>query len=185
MAYERKTNRNYLRDEYKHAKELGFKAAFPTAQEKNPYMILKNDEILIWLPGELLMLTNTSIHFGPDELYLKRWKSDHKNLPWATATTVQKKYENGKLVKHTESYYRIAGRDMINGIAEFQHKPASMVDLDHINRMRGDNRRCNLRPADAEQNNWNKDGPKIEKAFYTIEDFLNKTTSGEWVPEEV
>jgi hypothetical protein len=50
--------------------------------------------------------------------------------------------------------------------------------------MRGDNRRCNLRPADAEQNNWNKDNAKIEKAFYTFEDLDAKLASGEWVPED-
>ena len=178
-----KTNAS-LRAEYSIAKSFGFKAAFERALERNPYLRLTNGECLVWLPGQLLMLTDTAVHFGDDKLYLRRWVSDHKNLPFSTVVSKQRAYDDGKLITRNENYYRVAAIDMLKVIAEYRGVPISQVELDHKNRMRGDNRRCNLRPADAEQNNWNKAGEKVEKAFYTLEDLVAKLASGEWVPEE-
>ncbi len=184
MEYKRKNTNASLRAEYPLAKEFGFKAAFERALERNPYLCLTNGECLIWLPGKLLMLTDTAVHFGDDKLYLRRWVSDHKNLPCATVISRQKVYVDGKIISRNENYYRVAAMDMLEAIAKYHGVSVSQVELDHKNRMRGDNRRCNLRPADAEQNNWNKTSDKIEKAFYTIEDLVSKLASGEWVPEE-
>lgn len=184
MKCERKNANASLKDEYQLARELGFKAAFERALERNPYMRLTNGECLVWLPGKLLMLTDTIVHFGDDKLYLRRWVSDHKNLPYATVVSRQKVYVDGKITNRNENYYRVAAREMIEAIAKYRGVPTNQVELDHKNRKRGDNRRCNLRPADPEQNNWNKGTDKIEQAFYTIEDYFVKRASGEWVPEE-
>ena len=184
MILKRKTNRSCLKDWYPIAKKYGFESAYATAVARNPYLRLKNGECLVLLAGGLLMLTDTAVHFGEDRLYLRCWCSDHKNLPYATVVSPQKTYENGEIVIRNENYYRVAARKMIEAIAEYRGVPTSKVELDHLNRMRGDNRRCNLRPADAEQNNWNKDSAKIEKAFYTFEDLDAKLASGEWIPED-
>jgi hypothetical protein len=173
-----------LKAEYAIAKRFGFKAAFESALERNPYLRLTNGECLVWLPGQLLMLTDTAVHFGDAKLYLRRWVSDHKNLPYATVVSNQRAYMDGELINKNENYYRVAARDMIEAVAKWRGVNSSVVEIDHKNRMRGDNRRCNLRPADAEQNNWNKTSDKIEKAFYTVEDLIAKLASGEWVPED-
>lgn len=181
----KKRNRNSLKDLYPIAKKHGFEAAYPTAVARNPYLLLENGECLILMAGGLLMLTDTEVHFGKDKLYLRCWCSDHKNLPYATVVSSQYFYDNNRLVKRNENYYRVAARDIIEAVAQWRGVPTQKVELDHINRMRGDNRRCNLRPADAAQNSWNKDDTKIEKAFYTFEDLEAKLASGEWVRKEV
>ena len=184
MKHGRKRTKASLKEEYTLARELGFKATFERALERNPYLRLTNGECLVWLPGKLLMLTDTAVHFGDEKLYLRRWGSDHKNLPYATVVSAQKLYVDGKLITRNENYYRVAAKRMIEEIARYMGIPTNQVELDHKNRMRGDNRRCNLRPADAAQNSWNKTGDKVEKAFYTLEDLIAKLASGEWVPEE-
>ena len=184
MLCEKKATKSRLKDWYPIAKKYGFEAAYATAKARNPYLCLKNGECLVLLAGGLLMLTDTEVHFGEDRLYLRRWCSDHANLPYATVVSPQMIYENGVLTTRNENYYRVAARKMINAIAEHRGVSTNKVELDHINRMRGDNRRYNLRPADAEQNNWNKDNIKVEKAFYTFEDLEAKLASGEWVREE-
>lgn len=178
-----KRSKNSLKQLYPIAKKYGFEAAYPSAIARNPYMLLKGGECLVLLSGGLIMITNTDVHFGEDKLYLRCWCSDHKNQANATVVSSQRFYENGKLVTRNENYYRAAARKLIEDIAKWRGIPVSDVELDHVNRMRGDNRRCNLRPADAEQNNWNKDAVKIEKAFYTFSDLEEKLASGEWVRE--
>jgi hypothetical protein len=184
MICKKKITKSCLKDWYPIAKKYGFEAAYATATARNPYLRLKNGECLVLLAGGLLMLTDTEIHFGRDKLYLRCWCSDHQNLPYATVVSPQKFYENGKIVIRNENYYRVAAREMIESVAHWQGVPTNKVELDHINRMRGDNRRCNLRPADAKQNSWNKDSTKIEKAFYTFDDLEAKFASGEWVHED-
>lgn len=184
MMYKRKTDNASLKADYPIARKYGFKATSANALERNPYLRLKNGECLVWLAGGLLMLTDTAVHFGDKKLYLRCWGSDHKNLPYATAVSNQKVYIEGKLINRNENYYRVAAQEMIESIAHWRGVSTSAVELDHKNRMRGDNRRVNLRPADAEQNNWNKTSDKIEKAFYTVEDLEAKLASGEWVPED-
>lgn len=179
----KKRSKNSLKHSYPIAKKYGFEATSANALAGNPYLLLEGGQCLVLLAGDLLMLTDTAIHFGKDRLYLRRWYSDHKNLPYATVVSTQRVYENGKLVPRNESYYRVAARDMLEAVASWRGVSISKVELDHVNRMRGDNRRCNLRPADAEQNSWNKDSTKIEKAFYTFEDLDAKLASGEWVRE--
>lgn len=184
MICKKRATKNRLKDWYSMAKKYGFEATYPTAIARNPYLRLTNGECLVLLAGGLLMLTDTAIHFGKDKLYLRCWCSDHQNLPYATVVSPQKFYENGELVVRNENYYRVAAREMIESVAKWRGVLTSEVELDHINRKRGDNRRCNLRPADAKQNNWNKDNNKIEKAFYTFEDLETKLASGEWVREK-
>lgn len=181
----KKRDKSSLKQLYPIAKQYGFEAAYPTALARNPYLLLKGGECLVLLSGGLLMLTDTEVHFGEDKLYLRCWCSDHKNLPYATVVSSQRTFDHGKIITRNENYYRVAARDVIEAVAQWRGVPTSEVELDHINRMRGDNRRCNLRPADAAQNNWNRDTVKIEKAFYTFEDLEAKLASGEWVREEV
>lgn len=168
---------------YPIAKRYGFEAAYQSALARNPYLLLQGGECLVLLSGGLLMLTDTEVHFGEKKLYLRRWVSDHKNLPNATVVSSQRTFEHGNIIVRNENYYRVAAKDMIEHIAKWRGVSTSEVELDHINRMRGDNRRCNLRPADSAQNNWNKDNIKIEKAFFTFEDLEAKLASGEWVRE--
>jgi hypothetical protein len=177
--------KNTLKDWYSIAKKYGFEATQANAKAKNPYLRLKGGLCLVMLAGGLLMLTDSAIHFGEDKLYLRRWCSDHGNSPFATVVSKQLVYENGKLIERNENYYRVAGRHMLRAIAEWRGVPISKVELDHINRKRGDLRRCNLRPADSEQNNWNKDSIKIEHAFFTFADLDEKLASGEWALEEI
>lgn len=184
MKDPKNVSRANLKNEYALARKLGFKATSDKAVEKNPYQLLKGGGCLVWLPGNLIMLTDAAVHFGEDKLYLRHWVSDHKNLPYATVVSRQKIYVDDKIIIKNENYYRVAARGMLKTIAEYRGVPISQVELDHKNRKRGDNRRCNLRPADSEQNNWNRGIDKIEGAFYTIEDYIAKRASGEWVPEE-
>ncbi len=179
----KKRNKNSLKPLYHVAKKYGFEAAYPSAIARNPYLLLKGGRCLVLLSGGLLMMTDTDVHFGKDKLYLRRWCSDHNNLPNATVVSSQRTYEQGKIVTRNENYYRVAAHDMIEAVAKWRGIPVKDVELDHVNRMRGDNRRCNLRPADAEQNNWNRDTVKIESAFYTFDDLEAKLTSGEWTRE--
>ena len=179
----KKYNKSSLRQFYSIAKQYGFEAAYPSALARNPYLLLEGNQCLVLLAGGLLMLTDTDVHFGKDKLYLRCWCSDHKNQPNATVVSSQKTYEHGKIINRNENYYRVVMRDVIESIAKCRGIPADKVELDHINRMRGDNRTCNLRPADSEQNNWNKDDAKIIKAYFTFEDLEAKLASGEWVRE--
>lgn len=171
--------RNTLNSELQLAKELGFEATSKNSKARNPYLLLENDECLFWLAGGLISITNTSIHFGED-LYLTRWKSSNGNEARATVTATQLKPDASG--NYTQIYYRRAFRKLIKVVAEELRIPEEQVILDHKNNKRGDNRRVNLRPADAEQNSWNRSTEKVEHAFYTIEDYKAKITSGEWKP---
>jgi hypothetical protein len=179
------SSKSNLKDWYPIAKKYKFEATYPTAVARNPYLLLEGGECLVLLAGGLLMLTDTKVHFGEHKLYLRCWCSDHKNEPRATVVSSQRYYKDGKIVKRNENYYRVAALTMIEEIAKWRGVPTNEVELDHVNRMRGDNRACNLRPADAAQNSWNKDTIKIEKAFYTFSDLEEKLASGEWVREVI
>jgi hypothetical protein len=171
--------RNTLKSELAIAKALGFKATSKNAKARNPYILLDDGTCLIWIAGCLIAHVTTEVHFG-QKLYLERWKSSNLNKPDATLTATV--LNSNGIGTHTEIYYRVAFKRSIESIAKDCNKSESEVVLDHINRMRGDCRRENLRPADMAQNSWNRSDVKIQKAFYTIDDFKEKIASGEWVP---
>lgn len=171
--------RNTLNSELALAKELGFKATSTNSKARNPYMLLNDGTCLLWVAGCLIGHVTTEVHFGKG-LHRKRWKSSNLNKPDATLTVTETN-SNGIGV-HTEIYYREAYREAIECIARVFCMPETDVVLDHVNHMRGDCRRTNLRPATKAQNSLNRSDVKIEKAFYTVEDLKEKLASGEWVP---
>ena len=171
--------RNNLSSELSLAKELGFSATTKGSKARNPYMLLNDGSCLLWIAGSLISIVTTEVHFGK-KLHKQCWKSSNRNNPEATLTTTE--INSDGLGVHTEIYYREAYKSAIEGIAKDWNKPATEIVLDHVNHLRGDCRRENLRPADKEQNAKNRSKIKIEKAFYTIEDFKAKLASGEWVP---
>jgi hypothetical protein len=171
--------RNTLSSELHIAKELGFEATSKNARARNPYMRLVDGSCLVWLAGELLSLVTTKTYFGTHQ-YLKCWKSNDGNKPHATMTSTQINPSGEGM--HTEIYYREIYRTEIEALARRYGVLESEIFIDHINHVRGDNRDCNLRVATAGQNNQNRSDIKIEKAFFTIEDFRQKIASGEWVP---
>jgi hypothetical protein len=175
------SKRNSLTQEYALAKELGVQATSKNARVKNPYMLLKGNKCLVWLAGKLLALVTTSDYFG-SRAYRSRLKSSNGNRPDASLTSVEIN-ENGIGV-HTEIYYRLVYRETIKRLAQDFNKAETEIFLDHINHIRGDCRKENLRPADASQNVMNRSEEKIEHAFFTIEDYHAKIASGEWEPEE-
>ena len=175
--------RNSLKDIMPLAKELGFGGTDPDVDENdrvgNPYMCLEGGLCLIALAGGLLGLTNTDLHFSDTELYETTWKSDNRNKPCATMTTTRNpKGQN----RYTESYYRVAFRKSLDILAAEFKRPRESIFLDHINHMRGDCTRENLQIASAMQNNRNRSVTKVERAFYTIEDYIAKRDAGEWTP---
>ena len=174
--------RNTLSSELNLAKSLGFEVPLKNARIKNPYMRLTDGSCLIWLAGGLLSRVTTETYFGTHQ-YLKCWKSSAGNKPHATMTTTQiNPCGEGT---HTEIYYREIYRNEIATLARKYGVSEPDIFVDHINHVRGDNRDCNLRLATAAQNNQNRSETKIEKAFYTIEDYIAKRASGEWVPKDI
>ena len=171
--------RHTLKSELHIAKELGFEATSKNSRARNPYMLLADGNCLLWLAGSLIAIVTTEVHFGR-KLHRTCWKSSDKNNPNATLSATETN-SNGIGV-HTEIYYREAYKETIERIAKDFNIPEANVMLDHINHMRGDCRRENLRPATAAQNMQNRSKIKIEKAFYTIEDLKEKLASGEWIP---
>lgn len=171
--------KNTLSSEFSIAKELGFEATSKNSKARNPYMLLADGTCLLWVAGCLIGHVTTEVHFGR-KLHLSRWKSSNQNKPDATLTTTE--VNSDSVGKHTEIYYREAFKEAIECIARVFNMDESEVVLDHVNHMRGDCRRDNLRPATKAQNNLNRSKVKIEKAFYTIADFQKKIASGEWVP---
>lgn len=173
MAY------NTLKAELPLAKKLGFTATAEDSIAKNPYLRLADGTCLLWLAGKLLAHVTTEDYFGRS-LHRKRWKSSRGNRPEATLTTTE--INSNGIGRHTEIYYREALRNTIEQIARDCHLSEAEVVIDHVNHMRGDCRRENLRPATVAQNNQNRSPVKITKAFYTLEDLKEKLAAGEWVP---
>ena len=171
--------RHKIESELLLAKDLGFEATSRNSRARNPYMLLADGNCLLWLAGSLIAIVTTEVHFG-GKLHRIRWKSSNKNNPDATVTSTE--INSNGIGVHTDIYYREAYRSTIERIAKDFNIPETSVMLDHINHMRGDCRRENLRPATAAQNMQNRSKVKIEKAFYTIEDLKEKLASGEWVP---
>jgi hypothetical protein len=173
--------KNTLSSELALAKELGFKATSKNSKARNPYMLLNDGTCLVWVAGCLLGRVTTEVHFG-QRLHLVRWKSSNGNKPEATLTATE--IDSNGLGVHTVIYYREAYRSSIDSIARSFNMLPTEVVLDHINHMRGDCRRENLRPATKAQNNQNRSKVRIEKAFYTVDDLREKLASGEWTPLE-
>lgn len=173
--------RNTLTSELPLAKELGFSATSKNSRARNPYMRLTDGSCLLWLAGGLIARVTTEIHFG-QKLHRQCWKSNNTNQPDATLTTTE--INSTGEGEHTEIYYREAYKNTIAQIARDFGIPEADVVLDHINHIRGDCRRENLRPATKAQNNQNRSRVKIENAFYTIEEVSAKLASGEWIPLE-
>lgn len=171
--------RNTLSSELALAKELGFAATSKNAKARNPYMLLADGNCLLWLAGELIAIVTTEVHFGK-KLHRVRWKSSDKNNPNATLSYTE--INSNGIGVHTEIYYREAYRESIEAIARDYNIPTTKVVIDHVNHMRGDCRRENLRPATMAQNNQNRSTIKVTKAFYTLDDLRAKLASGEWVP---
>lgn len=173
--------RNKLASELMLAKELGFSATSKSSKARNPYMLLADGSCLLWVAGCLIARVTTEVHFG-QKLHRQCWKSSNKNQPDATLTTTE--VNSTGIGVHTEIYYREAYKNTIAQIARDFGLQETDVVLDHINHIRGDCRKENLRPATKAQNNQNRSKVKIEKAFYTIEDLSAKFASGEWIPLE-
>jgi hypothetical protein len=169
--------RNTLRSELRLAKQYGFEATSKNSRAKNPYCRLKDGSSLIWLPGKLLSLVTTSTYFGMHQ-YLKAWKSSNGNNPYAAMTSTQTDPDG--VGDHTEIYHREIYKKEIEDLARRYGVAVTDIAIDHINHIRGDNRDINLRVATIAQNNQNRSDVKIEKAFYTLEDFEAKLASGEW-----
>jgi hypothetical protein len=171
--------RNSLKDIIPIVKDLGFGGTEPDAETGNPYMCLEGGKCLVALAGGWFGLVSTDMHFSDTELYETTWKSNNRNAPHATMTTTR--HPCGQK-RYTESYYRVAFRDVLDILVEKFKRPRKSFFLDHINHMRGDCTRENLQIASAMQNNRNRSKTKIERAFYTIEDYFAKRNSGEWTP---
>lgn len=168
---------NTLSSELSLAKELGFSATSKNSIAKNPYLLLADGSCLLWVAGKLLALVTTEEHFGRG-LHRKQWKPSNGNKPESTLTTTE--INSNGIGRHTEIYYRESFKETIRQIArDFKLLEADVV-MDHINHMRGDCRRENLRPATRAQNNQNRSCVKVARAFYTLEDLAEKTASGEW-----
>jgi hypothetical protein len=180
---ENNKKRNSLKDIFPLVKELGFGGVDtdtdPNAEVGNPYLCLENGQCLIALTGGFLGLVNTDMHFADKKLFETTWKSNNRNTSHATMTTTR--YPKGQ-ERYTESYYRVAFRDVLDMLAEKFKRPRNTFFLDHINHMRGDCTRENLQVASAMQNQRNRSKTKIEHAFYTIEDYIAKRDAGEWTP---
>lgn len=170
---------NTLASELKRAKALGFEATSVNARARNPFMLLADGSCLLWLAGGLIARVTTKVHFG-NHLHCRRWKSSDGNKPNATLTTTE--INSNGTGYHTEIYYREAFKKSIQSYAQEWEVEEASVILDHINHIRGDCRRENLRLATTAQNNANRSSVKVEKAFYTEEDLKANITSGVWVP---
>lgn len=174
--------RNSLKDILPLAKELGFGGTDPDSEVGNPYMCLDDGRTcLLLLAGGLIGLTTIDMHFSDEELYKTRWTSKHGNMPYATMSTTKNSTEPGQK-PYSKLYYRVAFKNSINQIAKDWKKAPESVLIDHINHMRGDCRRENLQVASAMQNQRNRSKTKVERAFYTIEDYIAKRDSKEWTP---
>ena len=171
--------RNTLNSELQYAKELGFEATSRNSKARNPYMLLDDGSCLLWVAGCLIGVVTTKDYFGRKK-HRQCWKSSNRNNPDATLTTTE--INNSGIGVHTEIYYRETYKSSIESISKDYNVPETDVVIDHINHMRGDCRRENLRPATKAQNSQNKSKIKIKKAFYTVEDFKAKLASGEWRP---
>lgn len=172
-------HRNSLRSELQLAKKLGFAATAKNSKAKNPYMLLDDGSCLLWLAGGLIAVVTSKDHFG-QMLYRIPWKSSNGNKPEATITATE--YTSDGLGQRTIIYYRLANDTIIKQYANYYEQPVTDVVMDHINHMRGDCRKENLRPATIAQNNQNRSKVKIERAFYTIDDLKERIASGEWRP---
>lgn len=170
---------NRLDSELALAKEYGFEATSKNSRARNPYMLLNDGNCLLWIAGELIAIVTTEVHFG-EHLHRQRWKSSSGNNPDATLTTTE--IDSNGLGVHTEIYYREAYRNTIERTAKDFNLPETSIVIDHVNHMRGDCRRENLRPATMAQNNQNRSPIKVTKAFYTLDDLKAKLASGEWTP---
>lgn len=168
---------NNLSRERALAKQLGFEATSPNCLARNPYLRLTNGNTLVWMAGQLISLVTTKTFFGKDQ-YLKLWKSNNGNSPYATMTTAQINADGSG--KHTEIYYREIFKEAIAVLARSYGCSEKDIVVDHINHIRGDNTDDNLQVATPRQNNQNRSVVKVEKAFYTVDEAMAKIASGEW-----
>lgn len=171
--------KNTLKSELSLARNCGFEATARNALARNPYLRLTDGSCLVWMAGKLISRVTTCTYFSTGQ-YLKCWKSSDGNKPWATMTTTQ--INASGVGTHTEIYYREIYKNEIAALARKYGCSESDIKVDHINHIRGDNRDSNLELATARQNNQNRSPVKIEKAFYTIEEVMEKLSTGEWTP---
>ena len=171
--------KNSLRSELNLAKRYGFSGTSKNSLARNPYLRLADGSCLIWLAGKLLSLVTTETYFGTHQ-YLKTQKSSNGNEPFAAMTSTQ--INSSGEGKHTEIYHREIYKNEIAVLARRYNVPETEIVVDHINHIRGDNRDTNLRLGTQAQNMQNRSDVKIEKAFFTLDDFEEKIASGEWVP---
>ena len=169
---------NTLKSELKMWHELGFHYGNSRDLVKNPIINLEGNRTLVALAGGLISLVSTDTFFKTKQ-YLKTWKSSNGNLPFATMSSTQ--IDEDGIGRHTEIYYREIYKEEIYALARRYGCLPEQIVMDHINNIRGDNFDENLRLATPGQNNQNRSKTKVEKAFYTIEDFKHNITSGLWV----
>lgn len=177
MEQKKQRKNNTLKSERHLTKHLGFEATRPDSLAKNPYLNLTNNKTVVQMAGLLFSIVTTSTHFGTGQ-YLKRWKSSNGNDPYATMTTTQLNADG--IGRHTEIYTREIFKEQIPVLARRYGCKEEDVVVDHVNHIRGDNYDENLRLATTAQNNQNRSKIKITKAFYTLEEVIDKLTSGEW-----
>jgi hypothetical protein len=178
---ERATERNRLSREFHTLKRRGFMFAYSGAKACNPVLFLEGDKCLVAVAGDLFSLCTTSVHFGPKLPYRIPWKSSDGNKPSAALTSTQLRIDTeGNLEPYTLIYYRYISMEMLESVANFKRVPTGLIDIDHINNKRGDNRIDNLRPADTDQNNKNRNPDGTLPAFFTWDVVEANLAAGIW-----
>jgi hypothetical protein len=178
---ERTLERNRLSREFSTLKRRGFMFAYSGAKSCNPVLFLEGDKCLVAVAGDLFSLCTTSTHFGPQLPYRIPWKSSEGNKPNAALTSTQLRIDTeGNLEPYTLIYYRYISMEMLKSVAEFKRIPIGSIDIDHINNKRGDNRIDNLRPADPDQNNKNRNPDGAVPAFFTWDEVEANLAAGIW-----
>jgi len=178
--------RKRLRSELPLLRQRGFMFTKSSARARNPVYFLEDDQCLVAIAGGLFSLCTTSEHFGPKMPYLIPWKSSDGNKANAALTSTQLRIDaEGNLEPYTLIYYRYIGMEMLESIAAFKRIPTATIDIDHINNKRGDNRIDNLRPADPDQNNKNRNPEGAIPAFFTWDEVEANLATGIWKKKDM